>query len=218
MDNLNAGSVYGIQIQGTADYISNIFYNSVYIGGTHNSGTAGAITSAAFLKSSTGAGAVTNLKNNIFVNKRSGGNASAFHVAGSISSATGTLNVDYNLYYATGGSNSYNAGWGGTVFNDLAQYKTAALPNEQNTVFKNVFFVSPADLHLTDSSLGDIDLAAIPISGIEIDIDNDIRSLTTPYKGADEADVPIPVELADFSADVNGKFSCIILEYCNRNK
>ncbi len=203
-DNNNAGTVYGIQIQGSADFTANIVYNSVYIGGLHNSGSTGAITTAGFVKTSTGSGAVFNLVNNIFVNKRTGGNAAAYHVGGSISNPAGVLTIGYNVYYASGAANSYNAAWSGAVYNDIDQYKTAASPHEDSTIFKNVHFVSDTDLHLADSSVGDYDLAAFPIPEVPLDIDGQLRSLTTPYRGADEADIQIPVELVSLSAQVSG--------------
>ena len=90
-----------------------------------------------------------------------------------------------------------HACWSDVYYSDIALYKSAANPNEQNSLFKATEFVSGIDLHLTGSSLGDFDLAALPIAGITLDIDGQIRDLTLPYKGADEA-VAIPVELVSF--------------------
>jgi hypothetical protein len=65
--------------------------------------------------------------------------------------------------------------------------------------------VSATDLHLTGSSNGDIDLAGTPIAGITTDIDGDTRNALLPYKGADEASVPLPVELKSFTAQAENQ-------------
>jgi hypothetical protein len=76
---------------------------------------------------------------------------------------------------------------------------------DSNSVSKEVEFVNDAagDLHLTGSSVGDQDLAAIPVSWVTFDIDNDPRDNFLPYKGADEDLVALPVELTSFSAVYN---------------
>ncbi|HEX9253707.1 MAG TPA: T9SS type A sorting domain-containing protein, partial [Ignavibacteriaceae bacterium] len=73
---------------------------------------------------------------------------------------------------------------------------------DANSVSKEVFFVSTTDLHLTGSSNGDFELAGTPIAGFTTDIDGDTRSTTDPYKGADEASLPVPVELVAFNASL----------------
>ncbi len=205
LDNGTKTTLYGINILGSTENTTNIYYNTVRIGGTHTGGTAGAVISGGIVKGSTGATSVYNQKNNIVLNTRTGGTAGAFHT-GYFSSATanvGTQDIDYNVYYGVDAS-SLHAGWGGTLYSDLSQYKTAAAPNEQNTIFKAVNFVSNTDLHLAGASVGDFDLAGIPIPGITDDIDGDIRHLVYPYRGADEGDIPLPVELAGFAANVSG--------------
>jgi hypothetical protein len=198
LDNLNVQTVTGIEFLGSNVYTANIYYNTCRIGGTHSGGTAGATTSAGIRIGASGI--ILNMKNNIAVNNRTGGNV--YHIGFAITTITGTLNIDYNCYYANG-TNSFQAYWGTTGYNNLTDYKTAASPNEQNTLFKNVNFVSNTDLHLAGSSNGDLDLAGTPIPGITEDFDGDIRDPVLPYKGGDEAD-PIPVELTSFTANVSG--------------
>ncbi len=205
-DNGTKTSVYGINILGSNEHTANIYYNTVRIGGNHAAGgTSGSVVSGGIVKGSTAATATYNQKNNIVLNNRTGGPAGVVHT-GYFSSATanvGTQDIDYNVYYVTD-PGALHAGWGGVVFSDIALYKAAAAPNEQNTIFKAVNLVSNTDLHLTGASVGDFDLAGIPISGIVDDIDGDLRHLTYPYRGADEGDIPLPVELVSFSASVAG--------------
>lgn len=205
-DNGTKTSVYGINILGSTENTVNIYYNTVRIGGNHAAGgTAGTVVSGGIVKGSTGATATYNQKNNIVLNNRTGGPAGVVHT-GYFSGATanvGTQDIDYNVYFVTDPAASH-AGWSGVVFSDIALYKAAAAPNEQNTIFKSVNLVSNTDLHLTGASIGDFDLAGIPITGIVDDIDGDLRNTTYPYRGADEGDVPLPVELVNFSVIVAG--------------
>ncbi|PJB01357.1 MAG: hypothetical protein CO127_04285, partial [Ignavibacteria bacterium CG_4_9_14_3_um_filter_36_18] len=195
LDNGPISSYNGIQIIGSNSHTSNIYYNSVRIGGVHSTGgTAGSVVSSGILKSNSGANTVYNQINNICINERTGG-PGGFHVGSAITSLTGTLNVNYNCYSSRDGTYGYNAAWGSSAYNILSDYKTAADPNEGNSLFKSVNFVSYTDLHLTGTSISDVDLTALPIAGITEDIDGQLRHSVTPYKGADEADAPIPVEL-----------------------
>lgn len=198
LDNLNAQNVSGIELLGSNAYTANIYYNTIKIGGNHSGGTTGATTSAGIR---IGAAAITlNMKNNIAINQRTGGNVN--HSGFVLFNNTGTYDIDYNCYYADG-TNSFQAYIGTTGYNNLTDYKNAMNPNEQNTIFKNVSFVSATDLHLVPPSDGDTDLAGITITGIIDDFDGDLRDTQFPYKGADEG-TTIPVELASFTASVNG--------------
>lgn len=198
LDNLSAQTVTGIEFLGSNAYTANIYYNTVKIGGNHSGGTAGATTSAGIR---IGAAAITlNMKNNIAINQRTGGNVN--HIGFVLINNTGTYDIDYNCFYADG-TNSFQTYFGTTGYNNLSDYKTAVAPNEQNTIFKNVSFVSSTDLHLVPPSDGDTDLAGIPITGITDDIDGDLRDGQYPYRGADEG-TTIPVELTSFTALVNG--------------
>jgi hypothetical protein len=198
LDNLNAQTVTGIEFLGSNAYTANIYFNTVLIGGNHTGGTTGATTSAGIR---IGASALTlNTKNNIAVNTRTGGNVN--HIGFALTNTGGTLNIDYNCYFANGTS-SFNAYWGTTGYNDVGDYKTAASPNEGLTIFKNVNFVSNTDLHLTGASVGDFDLAGLPIIDITTDFDGQTRHVTFPYRGADEGDVPLPVELKSLTASIS---------------
>ncbi len=189
LDNLSVQTVTGIEFLGSNAYTANIYYNTTRIGGNHTGGTAGATTSAGIR---IGASALTlNMKNNICINYRTGGNVN--HIGFALVSTSGSLNIDYNCYFANG-TNSFHAFWGATGYNNLSDYKTAANPNEQNTVFSNVNLVSATDLHLTGASIGDTILKGTPIAGITTDFDNDLRNPIAPYKGADEGSIPLVIK------------------------
>jgi hypothetical protein len=201
IDNGTAGqTVTGIEFLGSNAYTLNLYYNTVLIGGTHTGGTAGATTSAGIRIGATNL--TLNMKNNIAINKRTGGNVN--HIGFALVSTTIPTNLDinYNCYFANG-TNSFAAWWGTTGYNTLSTYKTAVAPQEQNTIFKDVSFNSITNLHLVAPSDGDPDLAGTRIVGILTDFDGQVRDTVNPYRGADEA-TTIPVELASFNALVDG--------------
>lgn len=205
LDNGTKTSIYGVQLAGSGDYTADVYYNTVYIGGNHAAGgTSGTIISAGFVKSNTGDTSAFNAKNNLFINRRAGGPAGTIHTAVFYGTASlvGALDVDYNIYYGKD-SAALHAGWGGFVYGSITQYRDSAAPREQNSNFVNVSFVDSLDLHLAGNSVGDLNLAGTPIAWISDDFDGNARSASKPYVGADEGLVPLPVELASFSADVS---------------
>ncbi len=200
----NISACYGVLVSGSIPFTFSFDFNSVNVGGTHSGGTTGQVLSAAFVKTASNDTSVFKIRNNLFKNTRTGGVAGGFHSGSFISAPNGLNDMNYNVSYSAGSTDNFHAGWGTTLYNDLAQYKTAAGAFEANTIFKDINYTSATDLHLVAPSDGDPDLAGTPIAGILTDIDNQVRSVNTPYRGADEATNPVPVELASFAATVNG--------------
>jgi hypothetical protein len=189
LNNNNAASIYGILLTGANDYTANIYYNSILVGGTHSGGTAPNIVSAALVKNTTGPATAFNMKNNLFMNNRTGGNAGVTHTGGAISDTSGVIDIDYNIHWAGGAggaASTYHATWGPNGYDSLPAYRMAAAPNEIHTVFDSVQFVSNTDLHLSGTSIGNTNMAGTLVPWITIDIDADERSVSVPYKGADE--------------------------------
>jgi len=110
------------------------------------------------------------------------------------------LNSDYNDYYNGGNSNLilHNS----TIYGNVSDFYNATGLDEHSNSHP-VNFVSTSDLHLTGSSIGDTNLAGISTSFVTDDIDGNPRNPVHPYKGADEPDVPLPIELSSFTATVN---------------
>ena len=191
--NANATAVFGILagVNGTTNpYTTNMYFNTVRIGGTQTGGTTGLIYGAGIYRSDNTAGSVFNMKNNISVMDRSGGTAGIFHVAFYNSNITGTLNINNNIYYGTAGAaaNGFSAGWVSNIYDNtqLAAYRVDAAPNETASNFTPVTFVSNTDLHLGGASNTDPLLDGVPAGGITTDIDAQTRSAATPTRGADE--------------------------------
>jgi hypothetical protein len=199
-DNGTKTTLDAISLAGANAYTVNLYYNTVRIGGSNTGGTAGNVVASGLFKNTNSADAVLNMKNNIFHNTRKAGTAGVIYAGINLNNLAGTMNIDYNDYYSA----SVNVRMAGADYTDITLYKAAAAPNDQNTIFKDVNFVSNNDLHIAGASNGDVDLAGTPIAGIETDIDGDTRSTNYPYMGADEASIPIPVELTSFTAAAVG--------------
>jgi len=174
---------------------ANVYYNTILMNDvTINPGT-GTVTYQGFYISN----GTNTIKNNIVITQEDDFKNHCIYRTGT----SGSIVSDYNNFYRSGNNNAKIGYWNTTDRDDLNAWKTAS-GQDANSVSKNVTFVNaPAgDLHLSYSQhAGDVDLVATPISGITTDIDGDTRDGTYPYKGADELDVPAPVELVSFTAN-----------------
>lgn len=142
--NNNAIIIRGIS-DNTAGNITNYFNNTVYIGGTANSGT---LNSFAFERR---AASTVTLRNNLFYNARTGGtgiHAAIANVAATPATNWNTNTSNYNLLLTTSASSV--GAWGGSFTpQTLAQWQTSSLGDlsswadtssivPANTLFKNL--------------------------------------------------------------------------------
>jgi len=190
----NGNRIYGIYENGAASNNNNLYFNTVYIGGSLSVETSS--TYALYNNANTN---TRDFRNNILYNARSGG-ATGEHYAVSISGTTG-LTIDYNDYYApnTGGVLGYLS----TDITTLSDWKTAtgqdANSLNTNPNLTNAGGTTASDYRLTSNHTG------VDGTGITEDYSGYSRS-GTPTIGAIEYDNPVPVELASFSANaVNSK-------------
>lgn len=181
-DNSNSSLVTGIDFGSVGSNPSTIdvFYNSVQISGVASAGTAGNVASAALHKAASGA-LNLNIKNNLFVNTRSGA-AGAQHLSFSLLNTTGTFSTDYNCYSSTSGD---LVRLGGLVYNTFASYQAAAgVGNDLNSNDFNPTFVSATDLRLQPAMAANVNLQGTLLAAVNIDIQNTARAY--PYRGAHE--------------------------------
>lgn len=181
--------IAGIEMQSTS--ANSVLFNSVYIGGTAT-GTQGTM---AYYRSSTG---TTNIRNNIFVNARTGGGAThyAYYLAG-----TANLTSNYNIYSNNAGGVSAYAG---ALRTTLAGIQTGTGQDGSSQV-ANPLYVNPngagvaCDLHINLGSpaIG----AAVTGTGVTTDFDGQERVAAGPCIGADE-NVTAP-----YGTDVFGIYS-----------
>jgi hypothetical protein len=177
-----SGTPSGIDVISFQDAVSgtaNVYYNTVILNNMTKTAS-GRMTCIRL------AGTWTkNVKNNIFINKKTGTSIAYCIVMGA---TTGTNNFDYNLYYLDDNVNG-NVGYWTSAQKTLANWQTAS-GQDFNSVSKSVTFVSSTDFHLASPSNRDPDLVGTPISVITTDIDGNSRHSTYPFKGADEGAVP----------------------------
>jgi photosystem II stability/assembly factor-like uncharacterized protein len=176
-------NIYNNFISGpVTTYLSSLINNTI-VGGSLDTPTVDCSFSTAFPFS---------FLNNIIINPSGG---TAFY------SFNGIQNSDYNDYYNGGNINLFRIY--GSAYNNVIDYYNAT-GNDQHSNSRLVHFVSPVNLHLTGASIGDEQLYGIPNALVTDDIDGDLRNPVYPYKGADEADIPLPVELTSFTTNING--------------
>ncbi|WP_207493445.1 T9SS type A sorting domain-containing protein [Aridibaculum aurantiacum] len=206
-DNASATAVFGILLGNTtgANYTTNLYFNSIRLGGS--SSTTG-VSAYGIFKADANTSSVFNMMNNISVVDRD--NATGMYW----SNTTGTISADHNNFHGSGFAASFAAAiqTSSTTLNgysnaNLAAYKTAIAPQEQNTTFSPVTFVSNTDLHLAPPSTTDPTLKGVPVTGITTDIDDNPRPATAPTKGADEPGGPVPVQLFTFTGAAKGTYN-----------
>jgi hypothetical protein len=171
---------------------ANVYYNTIYMDNIGDIGSGAVAYNGLYFSNGT-----NDVKNNIVYSAETDFATYCINRTGT----TGTLVSNYNDFYPVSTTNGNVGFWNTTAAQTLGAWQTAS-GQDANSVSKEVFFVSTTDLHLTGSSNGDFDLAGTPIVGITDDIDGDIRHALFPYKGCDEASIPLPVELSAFSASV----------------
>ncbi len=197
MQNGGSGAnVRGFEFGGAGDVTCRFIHNTIRIGGTHVAGTAGTVATVGILKSNTSALSTWICRSNISINNRTGGTTGLFHtaawVSGNGTSLVGTYDIDYNIYWATGGAGNgpFPGTWNTTLQPQAGQtaYRNAANPQEQHTIFGNVSFTGNTDLTLTGSSINDFLLMGVALDpSILTDIFGNAR-LSPTYKGAHQSD------------------------------
>ncbi|MBX7041258.1 MAG: hypothetical protein K1X85_00015 [Ignavibacteria bacterium] len=188
----NANAVVGINnTSTTANSTVKIYYNSVHLnasGGSSFGSSALSVTASA-----TATSASLDLRNNVFINLSSPGSLSGQTVAyrrSSVNLQNFASESNHNVFYV--GTAAFNK----LIFADgvngdqtIELYKARMSPRETNSRSFNVNFVNTVtgDLHVTGSSIGDLNLIGQPLAGITDDFDADTRSASHPYRGADES-------------------------------
>lgn len=173
----------GIVIDGGGGY--NIDFNTVHLN-TNQTLTGGHKASCLLITANVTGTSVVNVRNNIFVNSQTVGNASSrLCLSNLATSATGVFSaINYNNYYSTS-TNLTSAGTNASITNTLAQVQ-AYLGNEGNGRNIQPVFAGANDLHLDPGANAALNNLGSPLAGITVDIDGDARSAATPDMGADE--------------------------------
>ncbi len=181
--NQTVGTVRGIDYYGFAANSVEIYYNTVYIGGSNV--TAG--TTAALVKRDVALNYV--LKDNTFNNARSNISGTGIHYAVQFTNTTATLfDMNYNHYYTSGTGGVFGF-YGTTTVNNLASWQTLTT-QEANSISNDPIFVSNLDYR--PQAVSPLLAAGLPISGITTDILGALRG-TPPTIGAYENGVFVAI-------------------------
>lgn len=171
----------GIVVDGGGGY--DIDFNTVSMN-TNQTLTGGHRSSCMLVTVNTTASAAINLRNNIFANLQTTGNANSRLVISHVGATNVFASINRNNYYAASGNLS-STGTNASITNTIAQLQTS-LGGNANSVSIQPVFAAAGDLHLNaygNTALSDLGSA---VSGITTDIDGETRSTTTPDMGADE--------------------------------
>ena len=169
----------GIYAKETGSNSTNIYFNTVYIGGTLPTGSV-SINSRALWSTSSN---TRNFRNNIFYNARSNaGTATGWNIAMDISSGT-NLTFDYNDYYA--GTGGYIGYYGGATKSALP----IAAGQDAHSLNTNPSFTSAGGTTAINYLPTVNTLVAVTGTGITTDYAGTTR--TTPKMGAYET-YPVP--------------------------
>jgi hypothetical protein len=179
--------IHGIFENGLAGNNNNIYFNTVYIGGT---GLAGSNTAAFFGNANTN---TRDIRDNIFDNSRSGG---ATHYAAYFNyTSAGTLTLNYNDYFAPGS---------GGVLGFYNGSNAAVLPiiagNDANSLSVNPAFANAGGTNASDYMPGS--LAGTTIAGFSTDYFFTTRP-ATPTIGALETSCTPPAAPTDITPVAN---------------
>jgi hypothetical protein len=169
-------TVYGIYETGAAGNNNNLYFNTVYVGGSLTAGAAN-LSYALYSAVTTN---TRNFRNNIFVNDRSTSGGSNKHYSAYIVTAGGTITCDYNDYQASG--------TGGTLGYYGANKTVLPIVTGQDGNSRAVSpgFALPGGTTPTDYVPSAATLRAATGTGIGVDYAGTARSSTFPSMGAFE--------------------------------
>jgi len=194
MKSNQAGFIYGIAPLSnatTAIYTSNVYNNTVRLAGASTVAVAGQYTGCLVVDVQI-VGSNVNLKNNVAINNRTGGDATSLHIGTDLTTypfAGVLLNSDYNLSKSTDTSASgWDGGYKGSVYRgfgglQLMKDSACSADVEQHSMFKNVNFTG---LNTCVMGLKGGDINGMPIGVVTADINGTPRNPNFPYKGAYE--------------------------------
>lgn len=179
---------FAIKIAGGTNI--NLYNNTINMYGQQGSvGSTASLTACVLVSVSTVTG--LDVRNNIFVNGLTGSTGTKSYTIYVYSTTPSTCfsQMDNNIYYVYSGG--ILAAYGTTVTDiaDLSGLRTY-YSNNANSRTNQPYFISDTDLHLTGTSVGDVNAYVTPLSVITTDIDGESRRATNSYIGADEV-IPI---------------------------
>jgi hypothetical protein len=163
-------TIYGIMETGASGETTNLYFNTVYIGGTASSGALPSYALYSAVNTNT-----RNFRNNLFTNFRTGGTGT--HYSPYVVSTGETYTFDYNDYYVAGAT----LGYFGADIADIAAWQ-AATAQDAGSLSVNPSFTNAGSTTATDYKLNTY-LPGVNGTGITTDYAGTSR-YTTPTMGA----------------------------------
>jgi len=199
-----SGAIAGIYLVSTTTE-ANIYFNSIYIGGSVT-GTTATNSYGARIENS-----VKNIRNNIFYNARSNVTTGGKHYALSLSNFTGLVE-DNNIYHVTG-TNGFLASIVSVDKTTIDGIRTSTFQDVQSQAV-DPKFINPTgnatlfDLHIDATVISPAEGNGVAILGYDTDYDNAVRSSLSPTDiGADagnfmgEDRIPPVITYSDLTVD-----------------
>ena len=155
--------------------ITNVYFNSIYIGGTG----VGANATNTFAFQRTASAASDDVRNNIFMNDRSNASSGGKHYQCFLINNT-TITLNNNIYYGSGTGAVFGTLNNGT--SDVTTYSSGWTSTDVNSAAADPQFVNATgtaalgDIHISSTAATPIESSGILISSITDDIDGQIRS------------------------------------------
>jgi hypothetical protein len=167
-------NIYGIYETGAAANNNNLYFNTVYIDGSLNSGTNNSYALYSAVTTNT-----RNFRNNIFVNARSTTGGSNLHYASYIVNTGGTITCDYNDYFVSGTGGTL--GYYGPVLNNRTSLPIVT-GQDVNSSSISPGFTNAGSTTSSDYTIG-VDLIGVSGTGITTDFGSATRA-NVPTMGA----------------------------------
>ncbi|MEO0075128.1 MAG: fibronectin type III domain-containing protein, partial [candidate division WOR-3 bacterium] len=174
--------IYGIYEGSGTNYLFDIYYNSIYFGGTD-------VTGGSSYGIYRGYQSIMNVKNNIVFNNRMNGTNTSNHYCFYASNTGAGLVSNYNDLYAGDATYGYVGYWT-SARKTLLDWQGAS-GQDLNSISANPDFVSATDLHIQSSSMT-VNRKGTPIATITTDFDGNTRNGLFPDIGADEYNPDMP--------------------------
>ncbi len=166
-DMTSAGTLRGLDYWGYTPNSAEMYFNTVYIGGTD-------VTGGSSYGLTKRAGNDTyKIYDNVIYNSRSNGTGTGTHYGVYMSTTTATVFELNNNDYYLDGTGAVFGYYGGTAYSTLADWQTATT-QDANSLSSNPEFISTTDLRPANTSplIG----AGLTIAGITTDIIGDLRN------------------------------------------
>jgi hypothetical protein len=190
-------TLYGIYDAGAASQTCNLYFNTVYIGGSPASGALNSYALYNFASSNT-----RDYRNNLFSNARSNSGATGKHYAAYFSYSTNTgLTLNFNDYFASGT---------GGVLGYYSSANKTALPlvtgMDVNSRANNPVFATPGGILAENYIPSAPVLTGTTGSGVTTDYTGTIRSTSVPSMGAYEFAVSGNVMVSATTPSTTGSY------------